>query len=301
MNNLPKLSVVVCTYNRADCILDALNSLVHQTLSMQLFEVLLVNNNSTDNTAELCENFASDKPEFNYRYIVEHNQGLSYARNRGIVEACGEIIVFMDDDAVAEPDYLEKMLAFFSDLPNAAACGGRIYPRFESRRPRWMSSFLLALTSSIDLGNKVKIFSHRQFPVGANMAVRKTMFERYGVFNTDLGRRGNSLDGAEEKDLFYRLTANGEKIYYLPDTIVYHYVPDRRLTFDFFKRQAIGIGKSERIRAKTISNGEYRKSLVREVIKWGASFILSVFYLLTLRPAKAWRLLIFRWYVSKGL
>ncbi|MDR2425277.1 MAG: glycosyltransferase [Prevotellaceae bacterium] len=301
MNNIPKISVIVCTYNRADCILDALNSLVCQTLPLQLFEILLVNNNSTDNTSELCKTFICDKPEFNYHYIVEQNQGLSYARNRGIAEACGEIIVFMDDDAVAEPDYLEELFAFFNVVPIAAACGGRIYPRFESQRPRWMSRFLVPLTSSIDLGEKPKIFSYRQFPVGANMAVRKTMFERYGVFNPDLGRKGNSLDGAEEKDLFYRLMMNGEKIYYVPNAIVYHYVPDRRLTFDFFTRQAIGIGKSERIRAKTISNSEYRKSLVREILKWGVSFILSVFYMLAMRPAKAWRLLVFRGYVSKGL
>lgn len=301
MNTEIKLSIIICTYNRADCVLDALNSLVQQTLPRHLFEILLVNNNSTDNTAALCEQFASNLPDIHYRYILETAQGLSHARNRGIKESGGEIVVFMDDDAVAAPDYLEKLLAFFETTPDAAACGGRIYPRFESKRPRWMSHFLLSLTSSIDLGNNIKIFSHRQFPVGANMAVRKAMFDKYGVFNPDLGRKGNSMDGAEEKDLFYRMMAGGEKIYYLPDAIVHHYVPDRRLTFGFFKRQAIGIGKSERIRSATTSQNEYLKSLIRECCKWGVSVILFFFYLLTLRPAKAWRLLIFRWYVSKGL
>ncbi|MDR1680777.1 MAG: glycosyltransferase [Prevotellaceae bacterium] len=301
MNESLKLSVVICTYNRSDCILDALHSLVRQTLPRNRFEVLLINNNSADATESLCKNFAQQTPAFNYRYIVETRQGLSHARNRGIAEAAGDVIVFMDDDAVAEPDYLEKMVAFFEQTPGAAACGGRIYPRFESRRPRWMSHFLLSLTSSIDLGNKVCVFRRRQFPVGANMAVRRDIFNQYGKFNPDLGRKGNSLDGAEEKDFFYRLMAAREKIYYVPGAIVHHYVPDRRLTFDFFRRQALGIGKSERIRAKSVSAAEYVKSIIREGFKWGVSVVLLLFYLLTLRPAKAVRLLVFRWYVSKGL
>ncbi|MDR3350472.1 MAG: glycosyltransferase [Prevotellaceae bacterium] len=301
MNEPLKLSVVVCTYNRSDCILDALHSLVRQTLSHGLFEVLLINNNSADATESLCENFSQYAPGFNYRYLVETQQGLSHARNRGIKEAAGGVIIFMDDDAVAEPDYLEKMLAFFGRTLDAAACGGRIYPRFESRRPRWMSHFLLSLTSSLDLGDKVKIFNRRQFPVGANMAVKKEMFEKYGLFSPDLGRKGNSMDGAEEKDFFYRLASAKENVYYVPDAIVHHYVPDRRLTFDFFRRQALGIGKSERIRSKNLSQAEYAKSIVRESLKWGASFVLFVFYLFTLCPAKGMRLLTFRWYVSKGL
>jgi GT2 family glycosyltransferase len=301
MNGPLKLSVVICTYNRSDCILDALHSMVRQTLPRNHFEVLLINNNSTDTTENLCKNFTQHTPAFDYRYFVEVQQGLSHARNRGITEATGDIVVFMDDDAIAEPDYLGHMLAFFERTPDAAACGGRIYPRFESRRPRWMSHFLLSLTSSIDLGDKVKVFRRRQFPIGANMAVRKTAFSKYGVFNPDLGRKGSSLDGAEEKDFFYRLMAAGEKIYYVPDAIVHHYVPDRRLTFEFFKRQATGIGKSERIRAKNVSATEYLKSLVREGLKWGVSIVLSLFYFLTLRPAKAVRLPVFRWYVSKGL
>jgi glycosyltransferase involved in cell wall biosynthesis len=281
--------------------MDALIALVGQTLNRALFEVLIINNNSMDDTEILCKDFASNLPDFNYRYILEQHQGLSYARNRGIAEAHGEIIVFLDDDAVAEPDYLEKIFAFFEQTPIAAGCGGRIYPRFETKRPRWMSYFLLSLTSSIDLGNKTKVFNLRQFPVGANMAVRKSMFEKYGLFNPDLGRKGSSMDGAEEKDLFYRMTSAKEKIYYTADAVVHHYVPDKRLTFDFFKRQAIGIGRSEQIRSRNISALEYVKSIVRESLKWSVSFVLFLFYLFTLRPAKAWRLLVFRWYVSKGL
>jgi glycosyltransferase involved in cell wall biosynthesis len=296
-----KLSVIICTYNRKKYIYDVLKSIAENTFPYENYELLVIDNNSSDGTAQECNRFHADFSTVVYRYFVEKQQGLSHARNRGIAEAAGDITVFMDDDATAELDYLEKMLLFFERTPDAAACGGRIYPHFESRRPRWMSHFLLSLTSSIDLGNKVKVFTHRQFPVGANMAVRSSLFAKYGLFNPDLGRKGNSMDGAEEKDFFYRLMLAKERIYYVPDAIVHHYVPDCRLTFDFFRRQALGIGKSERIRSKSLSHAEYVKSIIREGLKWGVSFALCTFYLLTLRPAKAVRLLAFRWYVAKGL
>ncbi len=301
MDNQVKISVAICTYNRSDCTAKALNSLVKQTLQPEQYEILLVNNNSTDNTDALFCGYGKQHPNVTYRYVVELQQGLSHARNRAIAEAEGEIIIFMDDDAIAEPDYLEQVLKFFNSYPDVIACGGRIYPDFETKRPRWMSHFLLSLTSSIDLGNKVKSFTNRQFPIGANMAFRSHAFTKYGLFNPDLGRKGNNMAGAEEKDILYRMKGGGEKIYYVPDAIVHHYVPDSRLTYAFFKKQSLGIGSSEKVRAKTISTTEYINSLIREGLKWGVSGVLFLWYLFSLRPAMAWRLIVFRWYVSKGL
>jgi glycosyltransferase involved in cell wall biosynthesis len=295
------LSVIICTYNRDKYIYNALKSIAENKYPYEGYEIIMVNNNSTDNTEAECRRFGADFPQPTYSYYVELQQGLSYARNKGIKEAKGDVLIFIDDDAVVMPDYLEQVQLFFNQTPNAAACGGRIYPCFESRRPRWMSHFLVSLTSAIDLGSKVKIFSQRQFPIGANMAIKKAMLDKYGVFNTDLGRKGGNLDGGEEKDLFYRMISGGEKIYYVPNAIAFHFVPDSRLTFIFFKKQALGIGKSERVRAKNISKKEFTKSIIREMLKWEASFALFLFYFITLRPEKAWRLLVFRWHVSCGL
>jgi GT2 family glycosyltransferase len=190
---------------------------------------------------------------------------------------------------------------FYQKTPDAAATGGRVYPNFESKRPRWMSHFLVPLTSALDMGNKVRVFKRRYFPIGANMAFRASIFKKYGNFHVELGRKKLNLAGAEEKDMFYRIMSAGEKVYYIPQAVVHHYIPDHRLTFSFFKRQAVGIGFSERYRAKNISTGEYALSLFLEALKWGATFFLSLFYLITLRPIKAWRLIVFRWYVSSGL
>lgn len=300
-NNDLLLSVVVCTYNRAKFVVDALDSIVAQDFDKSKYEVVLINNNSPDNTAELCESYGDKVPGLQYRYYVEYEPGVSHARNRGVAEARADIIVFLDDDGIAEPNLLPVVYDFFQKTPDAAATGGRVYPNYESKRPRWMSHFLIPLTSSLDKGNKVKVFKRRSFPMGANMAFRASVFKEYGNFRVELGRKKLNLAGAEEKDLFYRIMNAGKKVYYVPQLVVHHYVPDARFTYSFFKRQAVGIGLSEKDRAQNISVWEYLLSLFLEAMKWGATFFLSLFYLITLRPIKAWRLVVFRWYVSSGL
>lgn len=295
-----EISVIICTYNRQQTIGECLMCLAQQTLAADRFEIVFVNNNSTDDTEKIARHFEDTHPHIRMRYFLETQQGLSFARNTGIEKADGDILVFLDDDAFAFPDYLQQMVTFFQQT-DAAGGGGRIYPRFESKRPRWMSSFLLPLTSTIDLGDEPRLFAKRKFPIGANMAVRRTIFQQYGDFNVALGRRGNNMEGAEEKDLFYRLMQGGEKIYYIPDAKVFHFVPDRRLTFSFFKRQSLGLGFSERMRCRNLGTAEFFRSLCREAFKWGVSLILFFYYLLRLQPAAAWRLLVFRYYVTKGL
>jgi glycosyltransferase involved in cell wall biosynthesis len=299
---MKRISIIVCTYNRSDYIVKALSSLARQTFPMNQYEIILVNNNSTDNTHVLCNDFLLENPHLNCHYFVEKQQGLSYARNRGITESSGDILVFMDDDAQANENYLQEINHFFETTPNAESCGGRIYPEYESKRPDWMSRFLLPLTSTIDMGNKIKQFKGAKYPVGANMAFKKDVFQKYGMFNTDLGRKGDNLDGSEEKDIFLKIKKAQKPIYYLPFAIVTHQVPDKRLTFDFFKRQAFGVGKSEKVRAKAISQASYIQSVLKEiVIKWGVSIVLFGCYFVSFQPKKAWKLLQFRWHVSKGL
>lgn len=295
-----KVSVIICTYNRAQFLPRVLDGLAVQTLSRDSFEIVLVDNNSKDQTKEVCIHFQQAQPSLSFRYILESRQGLSFARNRGIEEAQSELLVFIDDDAIPEKEYLYNIVRFFESTPDAAAAGGRIHPLFESKRPGWMPDILISLVSAIDLGNRVCLFT-KKFPIGANMMFRKTAIQKHGSFNVNLGRRGDNLEGAEEKDLFLRIMGAGEKVYYIPDAIVHHFIPDKRLTFGFFRRQAMGIGYSEKVRAKNISPATYFKSLFKEMLKWGASFLMCLYYCLTLRFKMGWRLLIFRWYVTKGL
>jgi glycosyltransferase involved in cell wall biosynthesis len=278
------------------------NNLQH--LSVQTgkdFEIILVNNHSTDQTETVCKNFIRENPQLTVSYFLEEKQGLSCARNRGVKESRGEYLVFLDDDAFAFPDYIQNIRTFLKNYPDTKAAGGKILPRFESQKPLWMSRYLTSLISTLDLGNKVALFKGRSYPIGANMLIRRDIFEQYGFFDVNLGRKGKNLEGAEEKDLFLRIKKDAVPVYYIPDACVEHWAPDSRLTGEFFTRQALSIGYSEKTRAKKISFEEYLKSCLREGMKWGATLILFSGYTITGQYLKGAKLVEFRWKVSKGL
>lgn len=296
-----KLSVIICTYNRGKYLNELFESLVNQDIVKNKFEIIIINNNSSDNTEDVCSAFLKSNKDFNVSYYSETHQGLSHARNRGINESTGNILIFIDDDAVAFPDYLSEIFKFFENQPEIYAGGGKILPKYENKRPRWMSSFLEPVVSVLDMGTQIKEFKNNKYPIGANMFMRKEVFENAGNFNTKLGRTGTKLIGGEEKDLFLRLKQKKYKIYYAPNCIVYHVIPDSRLRISFIRKLALGIGMSEKFRAKNISTFELIKSFLKELFKWGASIILFLFYVISFQMQKGVMILKFRSWVSKGL
>lgn len=297
-----KFSVIFCTYNREKYIYNAMKSIAEQDFSRQDYEVVLVNNNSTDSTESICRQFESDYSEVVFRYFVETNQGLSYARNRGVEESRGDILVFVDDDATVFDHYLSSIASFFDSHPEVNACGGPIVPVYEVDKPRWLSHYTEQLIGgALYEGDKVKPFRNGKYPGGGNSAFRKEVFERYGLFNVELGRKGTGLIGAEEKDLYDRLTRGNEAFYYLPQMGIRHYIPEKKLTGSHFRELTYSIGKSERIRTKAVSEKVYRNRLLSECKKWAGSLVLFISYTLILSPAKGWKLLQFRWNVTRGL
>ena len=126
-----RLSLIIATYNRADYLPRTLNSLTNQSLSSELFEIIVVNNNSTDHTAEVCRSFAEAQPELNFTMVTEIRQGLSHARNCGINHAKGDYFAIIDDDELVNRDFLKSYYDFFGMYPTAAACGGVVTPLYE--------------------------------------------------------------------------------------------------------------------------------------------------------------------------
>jgi len=164
-------SVVVCTYNRSDYLVKVLNCLNIQ------YEVIVVNNNSTDDTESICNEFIKNHPDIIFEYSLETNKGLSFARNTGIDLSKGEWVVFLDDDAEPISEYLTNISDFLEKHPECMAAGGRIYPNYEIAEPKWMSKFLLPLVSAIDLGDKSKKFPTNKYPIGANMLFKREIFK----------------------------------------------------------------------------------------------------------------------------
>jgi len=297
-----RFSVIICTYNREKYIYNVLKSIARQDFSSGDYEIVLVNNNSTDNTEDICKQFRTDYPGIVFNYITEFNQGLSYARNTGVKESKGDILVFVDDDATIFDGYLKSIDGFFSKYTSILACGGPIVPVYESGKPSWISHFTNQLIGgALYEGDTIKPFRLGKYPGGGNSAFRKEAFDKYGLYNVELGRKGTNLIGAEEKDLYDRIQKDGQVVYYLPQMGIYHYIPDKKLTPEYFNNLTYSIGKSEYIRTKNISQASYYKRLFSESIKWGASFVLCLFYTLTLRPLKGIKLLQFRKNVTKGL
>lgn len=296
------LTVIICTYNRAKYIGPLLESIAANDLSKAEYEILLVDNNCTDNTSEICDAFASNHPDVNFCYVVETEQGLSAARNKGIKEAKGDIIVYIDDDALVDTWYLRIIVEYMSVHPEIDAVGGPIVPLYETEEPQWMTCYTKELLCGyLYFGDKERTFPGDRYPGGGNAAYRANVFEKVGLFNTDLGRKGDSLMGAEEKDIFDKMSSQRMRFMYLPKMILHHIIPQKKLEKDYFDRLTLQIGKSEHQRTLAIGKGKYAKRLFSEAVKWGGTLVLLCLYTISFHPMKGWKLVLFRRNVTKGL
>ena len=238
------ITVILCSYNRCESLAGALNSAAALELPAGVeWEVLVVDNNSSDQTREVVEDFCGRYPG-HFRYLFEPQQGLSHARNAGIREARGDIIAFMDDDVTVEPAWLQNLTAALHSGQWAGA-GGRILPVWTCSPARWLplgEPYGLAPLVLFDLGPESAQLS--ESPFGANMAFRKAMFEKYGVFRTDLGRSGGNMMSNEDTEFGGRLLAGGERLIYEPAAVVYHPVPENRMQKKYFLAWRFGKGRA---------------------------------------------------------
>ncbi len=296
------VSLIIATYNGAKKLPIALNSLISQTLDKALWEAIIVNNNSSDNTKEVVLEFKNAHPELNIKLVDEPQQGLSFARNRGIDEAEGDYIVFMDDDEIASPDLLTEYYEFLDTQPHAVAAGGKITPHYPGKRPAWLSRLTeRPIAGTLNLGNQIRFFPEGKYFGGGNMALRRSAIEYYGKFNTNLGRRGSKLLGGEEKELYMRYYTSGEDIYYLPKAEIFHVIDESRLTKSYFKAVCYRIGQSERIRTLGESQKAFHRRIRSEVFKWGATLLIALCHCFALHFSKAQYLIIMRYQISRGL
>ena len=228
------VTVVICTYNRSHMLRRALASLESLTASPREWEVVVVDNNSRDDTARVVAEFEARRL-VPLRGVVEPVQGLSHARNAGIRAARGDVIAFMDDDAAAASEWLVALIECFETF-GCLGVGGRILPLWDCPTPWWMARGgaypLLAVLGEFDHGGEPKRL--RIAPFGGNMAFRRAAFEKYGLFRVDLGRSSRGLMGCEDTEFGRRLLRAGETIMYAPRAVVYHLVESERLRKGYF-------------------------------------------------------------------
>lgn len=240
-----EISVVVCTYNRSDLLFDCLDSLLHQDIDKNLYEVVIVDNNSTDDTAACIAKFLTKTTLF--RSVNESRPGVSHARNRGWREARGTYVAFIDDDGRAASDWVRKILNCFSQVvPLPAAVGGVIRPVYESPPPKWfVEEFELR-----SWGQVAGFLSPPKLKLGfsgANMAFQRSVIEEYGGFREQFGHNGENIGFGEETDLFYRIHFDKPLFWYDPSLTVYHWTPFRNILFRYRLKRFFIVGRSHSV------------------------------------------------------
>jgi glycosyltransferase involved in cell wall biosynthesis len=296
------LSIIICSYNRASYISDALTSLYGQSSGLDDFEVIIVDNNSIDNTKEVYAQWRQTNTNGQFTFISETKQGASFARNTGAAIAKGEWVCFMDDDAVATTDYVKNIIKHIQDQPFIVGFGGRIIPKYIPGEPKWMSYYVSSLVGNFDYAPTACAFENGKYPLESNMIVKKSVYDQIGGFNVNLpGVVGILRIGGEGKELFYKIIALGHTIYYDPSICVHHVVEVKKLTSEYMYRVASGIGRGEKTRTLNISNGAYLMKILEYLLKLGAGIILGIKYAIQLTPSKTWPIIKFRIDTIKGL
>jgi len=253
--SVPLVSAVICTHNR-EAYLDAcIRSALEQTLSADRYELIVVNNASTDGTPAICERY-TDVP--NFRYVYEAEPGLSHARNRGMQEARGKYVGYLDDDAVALPSWLSGVVNAFRDpKPAPVWVGGPIELQWHAPAPDWVDAELRVALGEVALGDHPRFLNPSERLGGGNSFFNRKILEKAGGFDTRLGRKKNVLLSGEETALQHVLQSQGGKLFYHPDIHILHDAhPDRIHPIWFYKRYYWG-GKSDKVMAKALQGLEH--------------------------------------------
>ena len=241
------------------------------------WELLIINNNSTDDTEIVVEQFKNRLP---IRHVFEPKQGLSHARNRAIEESKGEVIIWTDDDVLVDPKWLVEYIKGFKKYPEAAFFGGPIEPWFEVEPPKWIMrnfdlfSTAFACRNKIFKGDTMINIHNRYFPFGANMAVRKSAYS-ITTYNPNLGRIGRKMIGGEESLFFKKLVNEGYFGWWLPGAKVKHFIPRERITRRYLRDYYRGQGATTAIMA---GNAHRNCKLILGVPRWKIRILLSLFF-----------------------
>lgn len=232
-------TVLICTYNRAVFLGETLDTLARSRVSRVRWNVIVVDNNSSDDTREVVMSRTGQFP-VQLDYLFEPRQGKSHALNTGLGATSAALVLFTDDDVRVSEGWVDASCRAMLDDPSIDYTGGPVRPIWEQPCPAWLDrqrADLWGTLAILDYGPEPFVFEQRRrVPLGANMAVRRTLIDRVGGFDPALGRKGDSLLGQEQAEFFCRSRAIGATGVYEPAMALHHHVPAKRLTKDYFRR-----------------------------------------------------------------
>jgi glycosyltransferase involved in cell wall biosynthesis len=254
----PLITVAICTRNRVNFLQRAVESVLPQMTDGT--ELLIVDNASTDDTPEVTARLATDNPRLTV--CRENEIGISAARNTALKKAHGQYVLFLDDDDTAEPGWLAAYQRFLSTPPSGkiAVVGGAVFPYCETPPPKWIN-----VGTGFNRGDSPKRLPYRDSPLCTNSAYSREAALAVGMFDTQLGRKGNQMMSREESDLNLRLQDAGYEIWWLPSAVIRQFVSASRFTFRAMMRARFNEGRSiaiQRLKSR-------RKGLDREFYRVG--------------------------------
>lgn len=251
------LTVIICTYNPQQTVFDkVLEGLKRQSLERHLWELIIVDNCSPTPLAGTID--VSWHP--NSHIIVEAQPGLAHARVAGMEQSRAPLIVFVDDDNIMDPQYLENSLQFHQAHPGVGCFGGRSLPVFETAPPSWFAATGINLGCQ-DYGPERYISNYAaagfrlttypsKAPIGTGMVILKKAFQCYlhdasqNPERMKLGRKGASLSSGEDNDIILSLVKNGYEIAYVPELVVHHLIPAKRYSPAYLEKMAFESNRS---------------------------------------------------------
>jgi glycosyltransferase involved in cell wall biosynthesis len=226
-----QLDVVIPTYNRSQLLRKTLRSLLDARVPPGLnVRITVVDNNSKDDTRDvvLAEHAKANLP---ISYVFEKKQGRSPALNAGVAATNGSHVGFIDDDEEIDATWYEVVHSVFAEQ-DLDFIGGPYIPRFESEIPSWLPSEYNSVIGAVDGGTNRVPFD-RNYPgilMGGNAVFTRQILEKVGPYSTSLGRSGNRLLSCEDEEMYERLLKAGAPGMYVPELVIYHFVPTERLT-----------------------------------------------------------------------
>jgi glycosyltransferase involved in cell wall biosynthesis len=232
IDEIPYVSIVICTYNRRDLLKDCLNSILSANYPSYLYEVIVVDGGSADGTIDLCKRFP------NIRFVIESRFGLAHARNKGASLARGSLVAYVDDDCVVDRDWLRNLVKGFQYSKNVVGVGGPVFPLHPEVIPPKI--FVLAPLGFYDAGRTMKLVSGIVMP---NSVFRREIFETI-QFDETLGvtKRGKLVLFGEDTEFCRSIIDSGYELLYTPYSKVYHQIILERLTVRYIIKHAFGNG-----------------------------------------------------------
>lgn len=238
-----KVSIIIPTYNRSDLLAEALASLVNQSFDKKEYEILVVDNASTDATRTVVERFAKETDGL-IQYLYETRPGSHYARNGAAKHAQGEYLYFTDDDILAERNMLENLFAAFDADERIATATGPVRPKWLATPPDWVVRFCNNSHLSLnELPCSFEVSDHDPGVYSCHQMIKKSIFIEAGGYNPDIVN--GEWIGDNETGLNIKLRKMGYLLAYTNNAVIYHQIPGSRMTQAYLNRRLANQGNSD--------------------------------------------------------